>query len=105
MSHPNKPVRYVWDFTGHRYLYKTKDFNDGDKIRIPLNESKFGEVYVNILERVSADDYFGEHTAYDSFHVKLFYPDGKIVQGWFIDTIDSIKVTNADELLDGRFNQ
>jgi hypothetical protein len=105
MNNQDKPVRYIWDFTGHRYLYKTNDFNADEKIEIPLHDERNGHVFVNILERVDAHDVFKGNAAFESFHVKLFYPDGRVVEGWFIDTIESMKITNIDQLFDGRFNQ
>jgi len=87
-------IRYIWK--EGKYLYPNSDFS-GNKIRIPYHQN---HIFVNILERIKE-----ERIGQDSVHVKLFYTDGTVLEGWYLDIADYVTLVNDHELYDGRFNQ
>ncbi len=91
---PRRVPRYVFDFTGINRLYNTRELRKDDFIKIPYSD---GHVFVNILERIKG--------VQDIVKIKLFYPNGTIIEGWYLDHMDTIDIYNRDLLYDGRFNQ
>lgn len=91
--------RYIWIQSDGRYLSTTSDFKKEDRITVPAPKNGT-DIFVNILE-VKEDKYRNQNV----YLVKLFYYDGTVLQGWTALNAPPIKITNMDELLDGRFNQ
>lgn len=89
-------IRYIWIPKDGKYIYRTSEFKREDKIEVP--HSPDSPIFVNILERRA----YGGNTAYK---VKLFYSNGEVLEGWITDMLFPVKVTNQEELFDGRFNQ
>jgi hypothetical protein len=86
-------IRYVWIQSDGKYLYNTLEFKD----RVKVKSSPLNEIFVNILERQKKS----YHTIYK---VRLFYADGTVMEGWTSDNLLPIRLSNVEEMFDGRFN-
>jgi hypothetical protein len=90
-------IRYI--FVRHiSSLYKTPKCKSEDAIFIPPSENK---IFANILQRMP----YKEGDSLEVVQVKLFYSDGSVITGWYVDYVDTIKIEPYQELFDGRFNQ
>ena len=89
-------IRYVWNGSA-KYLWSDHELTKEGRIEIPFSNQP---IFVNILERkVRKTD------ADESWKVKLYYSDGKILEGWVWSGHSPLSITNKIELFDGRFNQ
>jgi hypothetical protein len=115
MNNQDKPVRYIWNFGKHKYLYNTFALDENDTIGIPCyDELTNGKVFVNILDRVPV---FADDSDCYAFHVQLIFPNedilingSNILTGWFVEEVSdsmfsTILLDNEFEVFDGRFNQ
>ncbi len=115
MNNQDKPVRYIWNFGKHKYLYNTFALDENDTIGIPCyDELTNGKAFVNILDRVPV---FADDSDCYAFHVQLIFPNedilingSNILTGWFVEEVSdgmfsAILLDNEFEVFDGRFNQ
>lgn len=86
-----KTVRYVLNKEA-RYLWDTPDFQ-GKKMDIPPCP-RLNNIFVNILEIQDR-----------SIKLKLFLPNGEVMEGWNPFFNNPVSIFNMDSLFDGRFNQ
>jgi hypothetical protein len=90
-------IRYIWNSkdTSGKIIYSDSSFPKEGKINVPTSGQP---IFVNILERLQ------DGLCY-RFHVKLFYSNGDILEGWTSSFNLPIHLLNSEELLDGRFNK
>jgi len=88
-------IRYKLVPSDCKYLYLNSAFQREDKIAIPMSRN---DIFVNILE-------LKEISIGTAIHVKLYYSDGTILEGWTGLWLNPICLANEIELYDGRFNQ
>lgn len=91
-------IRYSLRQEEVKYIYKTSAFAREDRTIIPFDSNN--EIFVNILERKTDDEYFTW-----AARVKLFYANGNILEGWIMVNRPVFRLINEEELFDGRFNQ
>lgn len=90
-----KTIRYVWNQNDGKYLYQSNLFLREERFDVPKDQ--FQSIFVNILEVVGSIQLL--------YHVKLFYANGTVIEGWTGLNDPPIDLTNKIGLFDGRFNQ
>lgn len=87
-------IRYTWEQEDGKYLYQSNLCLKEERFEVPRD--CLHPIFVNIIEVVGSIQLF--------YHVKLFYANGTIIEGWTGLNDPPIGLTNEIELFDGRFN-